>query len=117
VRALEDPVLVDRLVADEVPLTVCPFSNVRLAGFASLAEHSLPKMLEMGLKVSINSDDPAYFGGYVADNYVETQTALDLPIADMVTIARNSLESTFLSADDKTALLAELTDYVADNAE
>jgi adenosine deaminase len=113
VRSLEDPDLVERLVADQVPLTVCPFSNVKLGGFASLAEHSLPKMLEMGLKASINSDDPAYFGGYVGANYIETQAALDLPIDAMVTVARNSLESTFLAEPEKTALLTELDSYVA----
>lgn len=113
VRSLEDPALVNRLVQDQIPLTVCPFSNVRLGGFASLADHTLPKMLTDGLKVSINSDDPAYFGGYVGDNYVATQSALDLTGDDMVAIARNSLESSFLDQHDKTALLAELDAYVA----
>ncbi len=113
VRSLEDAALVDRLVSEQMPLTVCPFSNVRLAGFSRLEEHTLPKMLDLGLKVSINSDDPAYFGGYVGDNYVGTQQALDLSRDQMVTIARNSLESAFLADDEKTALLAELDEYVA----
>jgi adenosine deaminase len=113
VRSLEDPALVARLVADQVPLTVCPFSNVTLGGFAGLEEHSLPRMLEAGLKVSINSDDPAYFGGYVGDNYVATQEALGLPVAQMAMIARNSIESSFLPGTEKAALLAELDDYVA----
>jgi adenosine deaminase len=113
VRSLEDSALVDRLAADQIPLTVCPFSNVKLGGFAALADHTLPKMLEMGLKVSINSDDPAYFDGYVGDNYIETQAALDLATDVMVTVARNSLESTFLSESEKTGLLNELDAYVA----
>ncbi|MDX2466721.1 MAG: adenosine deaminase, partial [Acidimicrobiia bacterium] len=69
VRALEDPELVQRLVDDQVPLTVCPLSNIKLGGFARMEEHPLAKMLDLGLKVTINSDDPAYFGGYVGDNY------------------------------------------------
>jgi adenosine deaminase len=114
VRSLEDPALVDRLVQHQIPLTVCPFSNVKLGGFADLAEHSLPKMIELGLKVSINSDDPAYFGGYVGDNYVETQAALELPTQAMIAIARNSLDSTFLPHDDKDSLLVELDAYAAE---
>lgn len=113
VRSLEDPALVDRLVRDQVPLTVCPLSNVRLGGFPGLTEHALPQMLELGLNVSINSDDPAYFGGYVGDNYVATQSALDLPGESMVAIARNSLESSFLPQPAKVKLLAELDSYVA----
>ena len=113
VRSLEDETLVSRLAEEQVPLTVCPLSNVRLGGFANLAGHPLPKMLELGLKVSINSDDPAYFGGYVGDNYVATQSALDLPAETMATIARNSLESSFMAQPAKTKLLAELDSYVA----
>lgn len=113
VRSLEDSALVDRLVQDQIPLTVCPFSNVRLGGFESLTEHPLPQMLDLGLKVSINSDDPAYFGGYVGDNYVATQSALDLPGETMVAIARNSLESSFLDGATKAKLLAKLDTYVA----
>ncbi len=113
VRSLEDPALVDRLVQDQVPLTVCPLSNVRLGGFANLTEHTLPRMLELGLRVSINSDDPAYFGGYVGDNYVATQSALDLPGETMAAIARSSLDSSFLAPPEKAKLLAELDSYVA----
>jgi adenosine deaminase len=113
VRSLEDPQLVERLVDDQTPLTVCPFSNVRLGGFDRLEDHTLPKMLDLGLSVSVNSDDPAYFGGYVGDNYVATQAALDLSVAQMVGIARNSLQATFLPAAEKAALLGELEEYVA----
>lgn len=116
VRSLEDPVLVEYLVERRVPLTVCPFSNIRLGGFASLQDHVLGQMLDAGLNVSINSDDPAYFGGYVGDNYIDTQAALDLPMEQMATVARNSLEATFLPATDKQTLLKELDDYVASSS-
>ncbi|MDJ0923363.1 MAG: adenosine deaminase [Acidimicrobiia bacterium] len=113
VRSLEDPSLVARLAEEQVPLTVCPFSNVRLGGVARLEDHVLPRMLDAALNVSINSDDPAYFGGYVGDNYIDTQKALSLSDEAMVTIARNSIEATFLDKADKQVLLAELDDYIA----
>jgi adenosine deaminase len=116
VRSLEDPDLVARLAADQVPLTVCPVSNVKLGGFARLEDHPLVTMLAHGLKVSINSDDPAYFDGYVGDNYVATQQALQLTAQQMVTIARNSLESAFLDQADKKDLLAELDRYAEASA-
>jgi adenosine deaminase len=112
VRSLEDPALVDLLVDRQVPLTVCPCSNVRLGGFARLQDHNLPAMIEAGLNVSINSDDPAYFGGYVGDNYAATQAALELPVAQMVAIARNSLEAAFVTPAEKQELLADLDEYL-----
>lgn len=115
VRSLEDSDLVARLVDEQIPLTVCPLSNIRLGGFHSLEEHTLPKMLELGLKVTINSDDPAYFGGYIGDNYTDTCEALNLDLDQMVTIARNSLDATFLPNDEKAELLTELDEYVADH--
>jgi adenosine deaminase len=113
VRSLEDPHLVARLASEQVPLTVCPMSNVKLGGFARLEDHPLETMLDQGLNISINSDDPAYFDGYVGDNYIATQQALQLTAAQMVAIARNSLESAFLDRAAKDHLLAELDDYVA----
>lgn len=115
VRALEDATLVQRLVDDQMPLTVCPFSNIKLGGFRSLEEHPLPQMLDLGMKVTINSDDPAYFGGYIGDNYTETYNALGLSLDQMITVARNSLEATFLDEVDKKDLLEELDTYVAEN--
>jgi adenosine deaminase len=115
VRALEDATLVQRLADDAVPLTVCPLSNIRLGGFERMEEHTLPKMLDLGLKVSINSDDPAYFGAYVGDNYIETYHALGLSIEQMITIARNSLDAAFLPDNDKKDLIDELDAYVAEN--
>lgn len=115
VRALEDPILVQRLVDDQVPLTVCPLSNIKLGVFDSLEDHTLPRMLDLGLKVTINSDDPAFFGGYVGDNYTKTYAALDLSLEQMVTIARNSLQATFLEDAAKDEMLEELDDFVTNN--
>ena len=108
VRSLEDPDLVDRLRRERIPLTVCPLSNVSLRVVESLSSHPLPAMIEAGLLVSINSDDPAYFGGYIGDNYRETQKALDLGDDTLISLARNSIVSSFLDDARKTALLAEL---------
>ena len=113
IRALADDELVARLADEQVPLTVCPMSNVKLGGFARLEDHPLPRMLDLGLNASINSDDPAYFGGYVGAVYTETHRALDLSQEQMVAIARNSLQATFLPPAEKTGLLAELDTYVA----
>ncbi|HJR87849.1 MAG TPA: adenosine deaminase [Acidimicrobiia bacterium] len=93
VRSLEDPDLVKRLRDEQTPLTVCPLSNERLQVVPSLDRHPLRRMLELGLNVSINSDDPAYFGGYVGDNYVQVAEALKLSRDELETIARNSLAS------------------------
>ncbi|HWE59365.1 MAG TPA: adenosine deaminase [Solirubrobacteraceae bacterium] len=95
IRAVEDRALLRRLAADRVPLTVCPLSNVRLRCVESLEEHPLPRLLEAGVLVTINSDDPAYFGGYVAENYHALQQALGLDMATLETMARNSLAASF----------------------
>lgn len=100
VRSIEDEALVRRLVADQIPLTTCPLSNLRLKVVDDLADHPLRTMLKAGLNVSINSDDPAYFGGYVADNYEAIQSALNLDRNEIVDLARNSLRSSFLNADN-----------------
>jgi adenine deaminase len=96
VRCTENDVLVERLVAEQVPLTVCPLSNVRLRVFPSLPEHNLAQLLRRGLLVTVNSDDPAYFGGYVADNLAATVSALGLSRSEVVQIARNSFTASFL---------------------
>ena len=95
VRCMEDPELVARLVDEQIPLTVCPLSNVKLRVCETLRDHPLKRMLEAGLKVTINSDDPAYFGGYVEENYVETAEALHLSRSEIETLARNSLDACF----------------------
>ena len=108
VRAAESPALMARLVREQIPLTVCPLSNVKLCVFATLADHNLKAMLEAGIKVTINSDDPAYFGGYVGKNFVDTATALSLSRSELKRIARNSLEAAFVSEAERRPWLARL---------
>jgi adenosine deaminase len=98
VRCMEDTALVARLVADQVPLTVCPLSNVRLGVFETLAEHVLPRMLDAGLLVTVNSDDPAYFGGYVEANFAAIARELGTSDADLRQLAENSFRAGFLTA-------------------
>ncbi|OFW62849.1 MAG: adenosine deaminase [Actinobacteria bacterium RBG_16_67_15] len=106
VRAEGDPKLLARLAADQVPLTTCPISNVRLRGVARIEDHNLKRLLDHGLKVTVNSDDPAYFGGYVADNYRAVQDGLGLSDVEITKLARNSIEASFLDATAKARLLA-----------
>jgi adenosine deaminase len=106
VRCLEDDDLVDRLVAEQVPLTVCPLSNVKLRVVDTIADHPFRRMLERGLMVTINSDDPAYFGGYVADNYVACAGALGLDRDALRRVARNSFTASFLDGAERDAHLA-----------
>lgn len=108
VRCLEDRQLVRRLETDRTPLTVCPFSNLRLRVVAALAEHPLAEMLEHGLCATVNSDDPAYFGGYVGDNLAGVADALHLDEAALVQLARNSFEAAFLDDATRARHLAEL---------
>jgi adenosine deaminase len=112
VRCLEDPKLVDRLRTDRVPLTVCPISNVKLGVFPSIEDHNLSELLDQGLLATANSDDPAYFGGYIAENFA----ALDLARERQVQLARNSFVASFLSPDEKAIHLAAVDDYVANHA-
>ncbi|GAA4477586.1 adenosine deaminase [Rhodococcus olei] len=105
IRCLEDEDLVDRLVRDRVPLTVCPLSNVRLRVVDRLADHPIRAMLARGLAVTVNSDDPAYFGGYVDDNLAQLRDAVGLTDAERETLARNSIEASFASAARKAELL------------
>jgi adenosine deaminase len=108
IRCMEDPELVARLVAEQIPLTVCPFSNVRLRCVDTLADHPLPAMLEAGLLVTVNSDDPSYFGGYVDDNFAGVRDALGLTEDQLRTLARNSFQASFLPPARKAELLASL---------
>jgi adenosine deaminase len=108
IRSLEDETLVERLVADRIPLTVCPLSNVRLRVIDTLAEHPLLGMLERGLLVTINSDDPAYFGGYVDENIAALTAEFNLDAAQLALLARNGIEASFLSAAEKSVLNAEV---------
>ncbi len=108
VRCMEDPKLVERLKEEQVPLTVCPLSNVRLRCFPSIEEHPIKRMLEEGLCVTVNSDDPAYFGGYVADNLLAVRDGLGFTQADCRKVAENSFKASFLGEEDKQKLLTEL---------
>ncbi len=113
VQSLKDPKLVQRLVESRMPLTVCPLSNVKLCVFPELAAHNLRQMLDLGICATINSDDPAYFGGYVGQNFSETAQALGLGHDHLVTLARNSIEGSFASPAEKRADLDRLAEYCA----
>ncbi len=114
IRALEDGALTARLARDAVPLTVCPLSNLKLKVVDDMAAHPLKAMLDAGLVATVNSDDPAYFGGYVNANYRAVQAALGLGRDDLARLARNSFEAAFLEAEDKRALIARLDAYLAE---
>lgn len=104
VRCDEDPALVDLLVAKQIPLTVCPLSNLKLCVVKDLREHNFAKLLRKGVMVTINSDDPAYFGGYVGENYRATAAALDLTANEIVTCADNAVHASFMAPAQKLAL-------------
>ncbi|MDQ0990846.1 adenosine deaminase [Streptomyces sp. V3I7] len=112
-RCMEDPALVERLVRERIPLTLCPLSNVRLRAVDVLADHPLPAMLDAGLLCTVNSDDPAYFGGYVADNYHAVHDSLGLTKEQMRELARNSFLASFLEDDEerRARYLAEVDAY------
>lgn len=93
VRAAEDPRLIDRLVAEQIPLTVCPLSNVKLCVFDDMSQHNILDLLERGVKVTVNSDDPAYFGGYVMENFIALEQGLGMTEAQARQLARNSMEA------------------------
>ena len=112
-HALDDPALIERLARERVPLTLCPLSNLRLRVVDDLRHHPLRTMMNWGLLVSVNSDDPAYFGGYANENYVAVQQALGLSDDDLSQLARNSFEAAFLTAEEKQALLRRVENYVA----
>ena len=101
VQCLNDEELVNKLVKEQIPLTVCPLSNIKLCVFENLKNHNLKKMLKKGLRVMVNSDDPAYFGGYLNKNLIESSKALDLNINDIKTLILNSFKSSFLDDEKK----------------
>ncbi|WP_323012536.1 adenosine deaminase [Castellaniella sp.] len=109
VRSSDDPALLQILIQRQIPLTVCPLSNLKLAVVPRLADHNLAQLLRAGVLVTINSDDPAYFGGYLLDNYLACAQALDLSHDELVTLAANSLNASFLPIAAKTRLLDQLT--------
>jgi adenine deaminase len=105
-RALEDPALVRRLAKDRMALTVCPLSNLRLCGVKRMEDHPLRRMMDAGLFVTLNSDDPAYFGGYMNENFASVGNALDLSVAELHQIARNGFAASFMPEMEKAAALA-----------
>lgn len=113
VRCIEDPALVDRLRAERVPLTVCPLSNVKLRVFDAIENHNLRQLLSAGLCVTINSDDPAYFGGYINENFLAVHEAFDLTKDELCTLARNSFEAAFLPDSEKTRIFDELDELAS----
>lgn len=108
VRCLDDPELTARLVRDQIPLTVCPLSNCKLRVFDRLQDHNLRKLLDAGLLVTINSDDPAYFGGYLNDNFFASFDALQLDVQHARQLARNSFNAAFIDASTRQNYLAEV---------
>jgi adenosine deaminase len=113
VQAIHDEALMARLAKERIPLTVCPLSNQKLCVFPDLAHHNLGQMLERGLCVMLNSDDPAYFGGYLNDNYVQTFAALGLTASHAYQLACNSFEASFVSPDQKVLWRQQLDDCFA----
>lgn len=111
VRCIEDPGLVDTLREEQVPLTVCPLSNVKLRVFDTLEHHNLKRLLDLGLCVTVNSDDPAYFGGYITENYLAVAHGLGLGREDIYRLARNAFIASFLEEPERTHLLEELEGF------
>ncbi len=110
VQAMQDPALVARLARDRIPLTVCPLSNLKLRVFPALAQHNLRAMLDAGLVATVNSDDPAYFGGYINQNFTETFDALGLTAQHAYQLAHNSFEASFIDASAKRAFQDQLAE-------
>jgi adenosine deaminase len=108
VRCEEDPALVARLAQKQIPLTVCPISNVKLHVFPDLASHNLKRLLDAGVRVTVNSDDPSYFLGYVNDNYTGCQEALGLSREDLYALARNSFTAAFLDDAERASCINKL---------
>jgi adenosine deaminase len=113
IACLDDPGLVRELAARSIPLTVCPLSNVRLRTVASLRQHPLKALMDAGLHVTVNSDDPPYFDGYVSENMIECQRELDLTADEVVELARNSVTAAFIPVDEAAHALAMIDAYVS----
>jgi adenosine deaminase len=113
VRCLESPELVERLVREQMALTVCPLSNIKLRVFDVMGSHNLRTLLDKGLVATVNSDDPAYFGGYMNDNFIAAFEALPLDVSHARQLARNGFSAAFLGPEQKRAFLAEVDDFFA----
>jgi adenosine deaminase len=114
IACMDDPGLVRDLASQKIPLTVCPLSNLRLKTVEAMNRHPLKAMMDAGLHVTINSDDPPYFGGYVSENMIESQRALDLTADDIVELARNSIRAAFIPPAEAAQSLARIDAYVTD---
>jgi len=110
-RALEDMTLVKRLIADGKAKTICPLSNLKLCVVTDMKDHPLKQMLEMGLKPTVNSDDPSYFGGYMNENFIAVTNALDLDTGHLLTLTRNAIDASFADDARKQAMQQKLDDY------
>jgi adenine deaminase len=113
VRCVEDQDLVQRLVDNRMPLTVCPLSNLKLKVFNDMSQHNIVELLRKGLCVTINSDDPAYFGGYMTDNFVAVANALTVSKAELAQFSLNAIEASFVSTTEKQRMTEQVTDYLA----
>lgn len=111
VRAIEDDKLMERIIQEKIPLTVCPLSNIKLCVFKQMSDHNLKKLLTRGVMVTINSDDPAYFGGYANQNYLEAAQALELGEEEIKTLAKNSFAASFLSEESKNHWIQEISKW------
>ena len=110
-RCMEDEALVERLIKEQIPLTLCPLSNLELCVIDDMANHPAKKMLDRGLLITLNSDDPAYFGGYITDNFLATAEALNLTKAELTQLAKNSFSSSWLPAEKKAEMLEKVEAY------
>lgn len=113
---MDDPKLIEYLIENRIPLTVCPLSNIKLRVFQKMGDHTLKQMLEKGVCVTINSDDPAYFGGYMNENFIAAQEGVVLSKLDLVKICENSIDASFLDPDRKKDIKEELGTYYLKHA-
>jgi adenosine deaminase len=111
VRCVEDPILVQRLIADRIPLTVCPLSNIKLRVFDSMAQHNIVDLLRQGLCVTINSDDPAYFGGYITENFLAVAEAHSMTTGEIAQFSFNAIAASFTGKHEKQRLKVIVHDY------
>lgn len=110
-RSLEDSILVEELIQTKMPLTICPLSNLKLKVVRNMAKHPLAKMLDKGMMVTVNSDDPAYFGGYLNENYLAVAEALHLSREQIVQLAKNSFTASFLSEKEKLKMIEKVEQF------
>lgn len=111
-RSLEDPELVEELVRRQIPLTVCPLSNLKLKVVSDMTQHPLKIMLEKGLMATVNSDDPSYFGGYINENYLAVARALNLGKKELGQLAKNSFRASFLPEKEKAVMVQKIDEYL-----